>query len=85
MLSRFFKPRKPNVKSQTPKARKLRMEYLENRELLSVTPTEAEAVLAQEALLAEAIAVETSPTIDLSSLNALSSEIAEATAARLPR
>ncbi len=57
------------------------MEYLENRELLSVTPTEAEAVLAQEALLAEAIAVETPPTIDLSSLNALSSEIAEATAA----
>jgi len=81
MLSRFLKSKKQNAKSQTPKARKLRMEYLENRELLSVTPTEAEAVLAQEALLAEAIAVKMPPTIDLSSLNALSSEIAEATVA----
>ncbi|MBR4103671.1 MAG: hypothetical protein IKK39_06375, partial [Thermoguttaceae bacterium] len=40
MLSRYFKKEKSNVNSQMTKARKLRMETLENRELLSVTPLE---------------------------------------------
>ncbi len=40
MLSRFFKKEKSNVKTQAPKSRRLRMERLEDRALLSVTPTE---------------------------------------------
>ncbi|MBQ9799083.1 MAG: hypothetical protein IJO40_03995 [Thermoguttaceae bacterium] len=40
MFTRFFRSKKSNAKSQTPKSRQLRMEALEGRELLSVTPTE---------------------------------------------
>ncbi|MBP3557939.1 MAG: fibronectin type III domain-containing protein, partial [Thermoguttaceae bacterium] len=44
MLSRFFKKEKSNAKSQTPKSRRLHMERLEDRALLSVTPLEYDAL-----------------------------------------
>ncbi len=52
MLSRFFKKEKSNVKTQAPKSRKLRMEYLEDRALLSVAPLDGDAAFAEAALIA---------------------------------
>ena len=66
MLSCFFKKEKSNVKAQTPKSRKLRLEYLEDRALLSVTPNGAEAIFDEAAIVATLAEAEERSAIDLS-------------------
>ncbi len=66
MLSCFFKKETSNVKAQTPKSRKLRLEYLEDRALLSVTPNGAEAIFDEAAIVATLAEAEERSAIDLS-------------------
>ncbi|MBQ9800401.1 MAG: hypothetical protein IJO40_10770, partial [Thermoguttaceae bacterium] len=67
MFTRFFRGKKSNAKSQAPKLRKLRMENLEDRALLSVTPVEgAESICDEAAIVATLEEAEEKSAIDLS-------------------